>query len=106
MGQSPVDFTFHTIKTLDLMAIARMAPDEQSETMSRYTKLRDDLAARVELLRAAAQKSGVRDCRLLGQLSKALRKHRSAELAIERLQGAIAQAEQGKEWSTTPEKEH
>jgi len=73
-----------------------MTPDERAEMLSRYTKLRDDLAAALEqegeALRKQAPMPGYWAMR---KLSKLVRSHRSVELVLERLLKAIAENEGG-----------
>ncbi|SRR6266704_903569 len=92
MPLSPIDFQFHTHQQFDLAGIPTLSPDERQELLERYVKLRDDLAVllskeRETLSQAVPSYWGMR------KLSKLMRQHRSAELAVERLQTAIAKVE-------------
>src|SRR6266702_5879548 len=92
MPLSPNDFVFHTHQQFDLAGIPTLSPDERVALLAHYVKLRDDLAAvltkeREALSQAVPSYFGMR------KLSKLMRQHRSAELAVERLQTAITKAE-------------
>src|SRR5947209_4330051 len=92
MPLSPNDFAFHTHQQFDLVDIPTLSPDERQEVLARYVKLRDDLAAMLTKERETLSQAGPSYWGMR-KLSKVIRQHRSAELAVDRLQTAIAKAE-------------
>jgi len=95
MPLSPIDFQFHTHQQFDLAGVPTLSPDERVALLARYTKLRDDLAAALTKERETLSQAGPNYWGMR-KLSKLMRQHRSAELAVERLQKAIAENEGGK----------